>query len=173
MPKKSVVTKKKARKLTPKEAAFAREYPVDCNGTQAAIRAGYSPRTANEQAVELLARPVVREAIDKAIRERAERTKVDADWVVLNFRNLYLESLAKGDGSTAVRCLENLGKHVGIYLEHNKQKQYTVNDVDRLKEELRQAGFDFTRTNAPTPTLPPPIQLVPVLSLPDCPASDS
>ena len=39
--------------LTPKQARFAQEYLVDLNGTQAAIRAGYSQRTANELAARL------------------------------------------------------------------------------------------------------------------------
>lgn len=40
-------------KLTRKQRKFAEEYLVDCNGTKAAIRAGYSPKTANEQAAKL------------------------------------------------------------------------------------------------------------------------
>jgi hypothetical protein len=44
-------------KLTAKQAAFCREYIVDCNGTQAAIRAGFSERTAQEQASQMLALP--------------------------------------------------------------------------------------------------------------------
>jgi phage terminase small subunit len=42
-------------KLTAKQAAFCREYIVDCNGTQAAIRAGFSERTAQEQSSQMLA----------------------------------------------------------------------------------------------------------------------
>ena len=79
--------------LTAKQATFVREYLTDLNGTQTAIRAGYSARTANEQAAQLLAKLSVREAIDKAQVERAERLDINADWVVRNFRNLYLEAL--------------------------------------------------------------------------------
>jgi phage terminase small subunit len=43
-------------KLTPKQLAFCQEYVVDKNGTQAAIRAGYSENSANEQAAQLLAK---------------------------------------------------------------------------------------------------------------------
>ncbi len=42
-------------KLTAKQAAFCREYIVDCNGIQAAIRAGFSERTAQEQSSQMLA----------------------------------------------------------------------------------------------------------------------
>lgn len=41
--------------MTDKQARFCEEYMIDLNATQAAIRAGYSPKTANEQAARLLA----------------------------------------------------------------------------------------------------------------------
>jgi len=44
-------------RVTHKQATFCREYIVDCNGTQAAIRAGFSERTAQEQASQMLALP--------------------------------------------------------------------------------------------------------------------
>lgn len=68
--------------LTPKQSRFVLEYLVDLNATKAAVRAGYSPRTANEQASQLLGKPAVQAAIDAAKLERAERTKIDADWVL-------------------------------------------------------------------------------------------
>jgi phage terminase small subunit len=136
--------------LNPKQRRFVSEFPMDCNGTQAAIRTGYSPKTANKQAAQLLAKLSIREAIDEALRERAERVKIDADWVVVNFRNLYLEALAAKDYSAAARCLENLGKHAGIFATHNAQKrQYTQDDVAKLKAELEAAGMDFRRANFP------------------------
>lgn len=52
--------------MTPKQAAFVSEYMLDHNGTQAAIRAGYSARTARQQAVELLATDDIRQAIQAA-----------------------------------------------------------------------------------------------------------
>ena len=138
--------------LNPKQARFISEYPKDCNGTQAAIRAGYSPKTAQEQSSRLLSNVKVREAIDKALRERAERVEIDADWVVVNFRNLYLEPLAANDYRAAARCLENLGKHAGIFERHQNQKrQYTQDDVAKLKAELEAAGMDFRRANFHSP----------------------
>lgn len=68
--------------LIPKREAFCREYLVDLNGTQAAIRAGYSKRTANEQAARLLADVSVRSHIKTLIDARAERTQIDADWML-------------------------------------------------------------------------------------------
>src|SRR5262245_23429570 len=67
--------------LTAKQAMFVREYLTDMNGTQAAIRAGYSARTANEQGARLLAKASIREAIEKAQAERLQRLDIDADYV--------------------------------------------------------------------------------------------
>jgi phage terminase small subunit len=69
-------------KLTAKQAAFVAEYLKDLNGTQAAIGAGYSPKTAAVIAVENLIKPNVKAAIDEAMGERIQRTKIDADWVL-------------------------------------------------------------------------------------------
>jgi phage terminase small subunit len=69
--------------MTPKQAAFVREYLVDLNATQAAIRAGYSERTARKIGHENLTKPDIATAIAAAKAERSERTKVDADWLLL------------------------------------------------------------------------------------------
>lgn len=69
-------------KLTDKQAAFVQEYLVDLNATQAAIRAGYSPRSASELGARLLAREHVQEAVRQAQAQRAERVALTADRVV-------------------------------------------------------------------------------------------
>ncbi|PZP53765.1 MAG: terminase [Agrobacterium fabrum] len=68
--------------LTKKQRRFVEEYLIDLNGAQAAIRAGYSGRNANDQAAQLLAKPAIRDAIASAMQSRSERTQVDADWVL-------------------------------------------------------------------------------------------
>lgn len=68
--------------LTPKQEAFCREYLIDLNGTQAAIRAGYSKRTAKVQAARLLSNANLSEYMKTLMDKRAERTQVDADWVL-------------------------------------------------------------------------------------------
>lgn len=73
--------------LTPKQEDFCREYMIDLNGTQAAIRAGYSKRTANEQAARLLANVSVCTHLKMLMDARAERTQIDADWVLKRLAN--------------------------------------------------------------------------------------
>ena len=69
-------------KLNNKQTRFAQEYLVDLNGTQAAIRAGYSPRTANEQASRMLANVNVSNYIAELRSNQQERTQISADMVI-------------------------------------------------------------------------------------------
>ena len=62
--------------FTPKQARFVEEYLVDLNATQAAIRAGYSKKTARQVASENLTKPDIQEAIAAAQDDRSERTGI-------------------------------------------------------------------------------------------------
>ena len=68
--------------LTPKQQRFVENYLLDLNATQAAIRAGYSERTANQQGPRLLENEDVRKAIDAGKVKRSEKLDVDAEWVL-------------------------------------------------------------------------------------------
>lgn len=69
-------------KLTPKQERFVEEYLLDLNATQAAIRAGYSEKTAHAIGQENLRKPAIAAAVADAQAKRSERTKIDADWVL-------------------------------------------------------------------------------------------
>lgn len=73
---------------TSKQRRFIDEYLIDLNGTQAAIRAGYSPRTANEQAGRFLSNPSIQEDIQKAQVERSKRTEITADAVLKEYAKI-------------------------------------------------------------------------------------
>ncbi|KAB2720944.1 terminase small subunit [Brucella intermedia] len=68
--------------MTPKQELFVQEFLVDLNGTQAAIRAGYSERTAKEQAAQMLAKPEIAAAINAAMGDRAEKLELTAERVL-------------------------------------------------------------------------------------------
>lgn len=74
--------------LTAKQQRFAEEYLVDLNATQAAIRAGYSERTANEQGNRLLANASVQAVISEGQAKRSERTQITADMVLNHWWDL-------------------------------------------------------------------------------------
>ncbi len=71
-----------ARKLTPRQARFIDEYLIDLNATQAAVRAGYSRKTAQEQSSRLLSNVMVAAAIEKAMAKRSQRTEITQDQVL-------------------------------------------------------------------------------------------
>lgn len=68
--------------LTPKQKRFVAEYLVDLNATAAAKRAGYSAKTACEQASRLLANVKVQTAVQEARQARQERTEITQDMVL-------------------------------------------------------------------------------------------
>jgi len=69
-------------KLTPKQRLFVQEYLIDLNAKQASIRAGYSPANAEFQGHQLINNPKVKQAIELAMYERVQRTKVTQDRVI-------------------------------------------------------------------------------------------
>jgi phage terminase small subunit len=82
MPRNSPKTPLKDRKLTPKEKALCHEYLIDKNGRQAAIRAGYSPNSAAEIAIEALNKPNVKAYLEALLSAQLARTGVTADKVI-------------------------------------------------------------------------------------------
>jgi len=70
------------KKLNAQHEVFAVEYLKDLNATKAAIRAGYSAKTASRKGPDLANDPLVAELIHTLKTERVERTKVDADYVL-------------------------------------------------------------------------------------------
>ena len=78
----------KTKSLTPKQQCFVEEYLVDLNATQAAIRAGYSEKTAEQQGARLLGNVKVRAAIDAGKQARTERTETDQDKVLQELKRL-------------------------------------------------------------------------------------
>jgi phage terminase small subunit len=68
--------------LSAKQAQFVREYLIDLNATQAAIRAGYSAKNADKIGSELLGKTRVAQAVKEAVDARAKRTEITADYVL-------------------------------------------------------------------------------------------
>lgn len=80
------------RKLTPKQQRFVEEYLVDLNATQAAIRAGYSPKTAGQIGERLLKKVEIQQALAERMKARQERTEISQDRVLAE-----LAKIAFGD----------------------------------------------------------------------------
>ncbi len=131
-------------KLTPKQKKFCEEYIVDLNATQAAIRAGYSKRTANEQGSQNLAKLSIQETIQELMAQRSKRTEITADYVLTNLKEVAERCMQKkpvlnsGGNETgkfrfeyagANKALELLGRHLGMFtdkVEHRGQGSVNI-----------------------------------------------
>ena len=125
------------QELTDRQARFCEEYLIDLNATQAAIRAGYSEKTANRIASELLSKLDIQEKITELKAERSQRTEITQDRVV---KELAAVARAEIKGVRAVdklKALELLGKHLGMFVE-----RYEVNaaEIEKRIAEAREQG---------------------------------
>ena len=86
--------------MTPKQKRFCDEYLIDTNATQAAIRAGYSEKTAYAIGNENLNKPELRAYIDERLAEMQSKTIADATEVMQ-----YLTSVLRGESKSSVLSL--------------------------------------------------------------------
>lgn len=90
-----MATEEWENELTPKQRAFVREYLLDLNATQAAIRAGYSENTAAAIGAENLTKPNIASAIEAAMNLRAKRTDITADRVLRELAKIGFSDIRK------------------------------------------------------------------------------
>ena len=130
--------------LTPRQSRFVDEYLVDLNATQAAIRAGYSARTANEQGPRLLVNVRIATAIQIAQEVRSQRVLIAQDDVL---RGLHREATRMGDGSlhsARVAAWGLIGKHLGMF----DRRQ-----LDEYGEPVARQLFTISIGNGPSPLI--------------------
>lgn len=89
------MTAETTKPLTPKQVRFVEEYLVDLNATQAAIRAGYSEKTAKEIGCQNLTKLNIAAEIEKAMESRVERTQVTADQVIAELAKIAFVDIRK------------------------------------------------------------------------------
>ena len=112
--------------LTEKQARFVAEYLVDLNATQAAIRAGYSERTAEVIGYENLRKPQISAAIEQAIQDRQKRTEITQDRVLLE-----LARIAFANGTDFARIVSS--PTVTTVVDEEGYTQQVLQPVQRVK----------------------------------------
>lgn len=136
---------KKEPKLTPKQEMFCLEYLKDLNATQAAIRAGYSEKTSNEQGCQNLAKLSIQQRIAELLKTRTQKLEIDAEWVLKRFKEISDRCMTaepvmikdedgqmvesgeyQFDSSGANKATEMIGKHIGFFEKDNEQSKITI-----------------------------------------------
>lgn len=119
--------------MSPKAARFVAEYLIDLNATQAAIRAGYSKKSAASIGEENLRKPEIAAAIRTAQFERAETCGVTLAGHINDLKRLRDSAEADGKFAAAVSAEMARGKVSGFYID-----KVEVNDVTDLAAQMRE-----------------------------------
>lgn len=119
-------------KLRGKEERFCREYVIDYNGTQAAIRAGYNQADAANRAYRLVRKAEIAARVRELEKELAERLALSQDQVVLQLKRQYDECVAEKDRKNALKALELMGKHLGMFEKTKPGEGQTGEKVEDL-----------------------------------------
>jgi len=126
-------------KLTHKQQRFIDEYLLDLNATKAAIRAGYSAKTARQMGAENLSKPAISRAIADAMQQRSAQARIDSGWVLSQAIKLYEMAWERSDLRTALRALEMIGKHVDVQAFKERVEVEKVDHAAILEERIAAA----------------------------------
>jgi phage terminase small subunit len=119
--------------VSPKAERFVTEYLIDLNATRAAIRAGYSAKTAGSQGERLLRNVEICAAVKKAQSKVAENNGMTVDAHLLALKEIRDAAIAEGKYSAAATAEVARGKVAGFYVE-----QVRVEDVTDRAAQMRQ-----------------------------------
>ena len=124
--------------LEPKQLRFCQEYVIDLNATQAAIRAGYSPKTAQEQSSRLLSKVMVQQKVLELQRPKEENLKITAERVLKEIAKLAFES---DKPNIQVQGLKMLGEHLKLFTQmHESTTTFTAMPTVKTKDENGKQG---------------------------------
>lgn len=80
----------------------------------------------------------------------SEEAKATAENTVARLNLVYLEAMKRGELSSAILALRELGRHFGVFEKDNTQKSYTLEDAERLRKSLEARGVSFVNRNRPS-----------------------
>lgn len=155
--KKPIAAPVRTRALEDKERKFVTEMLVDFNATQSAIRAGYSPKTARQQASRLLSKVNVQQALAEARKRQQERTEIKADVVLLQAARI-----ATADARELVElrvgccrhCYGEGHKHQRTLGEMNSDRERWIDEGKPVEEFDEQGGIGYDARKPPVDDCP-------------------
>jgi phage terminase small subunit len=121
----------KKPKLTAKQEMFCKEYLIDLNATQAAIRAEYPEKSARQAGSENLSKPYIAEYIQELFDKRSDKTEITSEYVITSIKSVAErcmqaeQVMAQGaptgeykfDAAGANKSLELLGRHLKLFTD--------------------------------------------------------
>lgn len=105
------------QELQPKQKRFCEEYVIDLNATQAAIRAGYSQRSAKEIAARLLTKDNVQIEVQMLMDKISEKTAITAATVLKRINRIADVAEKEKEYQAALKANELLGKHLKMFTD--------------------------------------------------------
>lgn len=132
--------------MTPKQEKFVEEYCVDRNATQAAIRAGYSEKTAGQVGFENLKKPDIAEAIKQRLHEHAENCGVSKESITRELDMAYAVAMKSGQASAMVAATTQKAKLHGLSFDPAEQEE---DDYIPLHERLKRLKQNEAIEKAP------------------------
>lgn len=108
--------------LNYRQKRFVSEYSISLNGTQAAIKAGYSKRAANPMAARLLAKDSIKRAVEKTQARRLTRADITAERVLTELAAVGFSATdpALPKPSDKIAALQTLARHLGLLVERRE-----------------------------------------------------
>jgi phage terminase small subunit len=102
------------KELEPKQLRFCQEYVIDFNGTQAAIRAGYSKRTANEQSARMLAKVSIQVKVKELTQKAADKLEITQEKVLSEYAKIaFFDLRTIYDDKNALKQIHQLDDTAG------------------------------------------------------------
>ncbi len=122
--------------MTPRQARFVQEYLIDRNGAAAAIRAGYSVRSAKQIAYELLAKPEVAEAVRQGEARVAQEAAITRGRVLAGLREAIELARERQDPGAMIRGWATIGRMAGFYAPETRRVELNAGYVLRAQYEV-------------------------------------
>ena len=139
--------------LNRRQALFVGEYITDLNASRSALAAGYSAKTSGQIGFELLKKPEIQAAINQAMKERGERTKITADKVLADIEAIKADAMREAadkegniamvNHAAALKACELQGRHLQMWIDRVAMTIEQVPDEEldgRIAELARKTG---------------------------------
>ncbi len=140
--------------MNPKQQRFAEEYVVDHNATQAAIRAGYSERTAKQQGSRLLTKVDVIEAVRAKEARLRRKTEVSISSMTEEMRENRDLAVANGQAAAAQQASMGIAKLHGLLVERTEVKTTGDLSLEQVRARIKEIEDEFTGLDGAAPAVP-------------------